>query len=200
MVSTEQRVSDKLTSNISGRRTSDRPSASSTKTGLAASQQAPVPGPPQPVKLRSAPLSSFRIPRHPEATVDIRKQRQEPSHVPPYLRDIPKANKTIPVIGITEQTIRQRCVQRKEIAKKKRRNGSSSSRRKLSVCKPCGKVFENKTSREAHLLSRKHFLKTKFQPIKCPVCDSTFNSPEDWQRHLNSKAHKKAARFHKCSN
>lgn len=197
MVSTEQHVSSKDRTGSHRRVT-----ASSASTFLAAGQ-APIPGPPQPVKLRSAPLPSFRIPRRPETTEDIRKECREPSQAPPYLRDIPKANKTIPVIGITEQTIRQRCVLRKEIAKKKKKSKgkcASSSQRKLSVCKPCGKVFESKTSREAHLLSRKHYLKTKFKPIKCQVCESTFNSPEDWQRHLNSKAHKKTARFQNCSN
>ena len=199
MVSTEQHVSSKDRPGSHRRTTAGSPST------FLATGQAPIPGPPQPVKLRSAPLPSFRIPRRPEAVVDIRKECREPSQAPPYLRAIPKANKTIPVIGITEQTIRQRCVLRKEIAKKKKSKGkrggsSSSSQRKLSVCKPCGKVFESKTSKEAHLLSRKHYLKTKFKPIKCQVCESTFASPEDWQRHLNSKAHKKTARFQNRSN
>ena len=69
----------------------------------------------------------------------------------------------------------------------RRQNRKTKAKQKPVHCRPCGKVYPNADQYDAHLHSRRHFLKAVWVSRRCEFCNQLFFSPEDLRRHCRSK-------------
>lgn len=152
------------------------PTPGSPKTPTLTPPPLVLPGPAQPVQLAPLPVSLIRIPR------------KEPAAATPS--SPPK--RTLQVIPLPVQKHIQRTVHRKETSAARRKHRRAN---KPWTCTACKKVCFDKASKEAHLKTRSHWLKTQAQVKLCVACDFSTTSPEDFARHKNGKRHKKRVQY-----
>ena len=69
------------------------------------------------------------------------------------------------------------------------------SQHNITVCEPCGRVFNNVHGFKQHVLGRRHRIDSSNGGVlSCPLCDvNVFGSARGWNNHLETRSHQSRA-------
>lgn len=154
----------------------DTSSSPSTPVVSSSASLPPLPALSLPPAAKAGPSKKKTLPPIPGQ--DFRIPRTQVFASPP---------RKLPVIPLSAQKHIQRTVHRRETSAARHRYRKQN---KPWECKACKAFCYNSTSKEAHLKTRSHWLKTKAKILTCIPCDFSTTSPEDFARHKNGKKHK----------
>jgi len=69
-----------------------------------------------------------------------------------------------------------------------------TSEHNITVCEPCGRVFNNVHGFKQHVLGKRHRIDSSNGGVlSCPLCDVNIFGSIGWQNHLKTKSHRSKA-------
>ena len=96
---------------------------------------------------------------------------------------------TVKVVTLSVQNHITKTVRNKK--KSKARKVYNKTTNQPWHCDDCNVYCLSLATKNQHIKSRNHYLKSRYQEQKCLVCHETFFTPEDYKRHVHGKKHRR---------